>query len=71
MQPPSGVVPFEPLAGPNPGSFANPMAQRRSGGLYGMAGGLKGGGLGMALDPTSDQKSDPITTLIKALLGGR
>ncbi len=38
--------------------------------MFGSSGGLKGGGLGMPFDPTSNQKSNPIDTLLQQLLGG-
>jgi hypothetical protein len=58
-----GVLPFQPMPGPQGG-----MAQ---GGLFGSMGGLKGGGLGVPLDPTSNAASDPIDTLIQLLMRGR
>lgn len=60
----AGLVPFQPLGGPSPSLLARPA--RRS--LYGAAGGLQGGGLGVPLDPTSNQESDPISSLIQSLL---
>jgi hypothetical protein len=63
---PGGTLPFSPLSGPKPVQLVKP----RGSALFGSMGGLQGGGLGLALDPTSDQASDPITTLMK-ILGGR
>lgn len=46
------------------GSSASP--QLRS--LFGSQGGLRGGGLGVPLDPVSNQMSDPISLLIEQLM---
>lgn len=59
------VMPFQPMGSPSPASLTRP----RSGNLYGSMGGLQGGGLGLPLDPTSNQKSDPISTLLQLLMG--
>jgi len=59
---PSGVVPFNPLPGPGNNTLAG-------GGLFGRSGGLQGGGLGVPLDPTSNNASPSITDLLKMLLG--
>jgi hypothetical protein len=53
---------------PSP-AFQTPRRQR--GALFGSQGGLKGGGLGVPLDPVANQQSDPIATLIKLLNGGQ
>lgn len=55
-----GVLPFKPLPGP--------MMGTTQGRLFGSMGGLKGGGLGLPLDPISDVASDPIDTLIQLLM---
>lgn len=61
--------PFSPMPQQAPvASLARPMGG--SGSLYGGLGGLKGGGLGVPLDPISNQASDPISTLLKLLQGG-
>ena len=65
-QPPSGVTPFNPMRGPSPVGMARSQGQ-----MYGALGGLKGGGLGLPLDPISDQQSDPISTLMQLLQKGR
>lgn len=62
-QPSPGVIPFQPLPGPQS------MGGRSN--LFGSMGGLKGGGLGIPLDPVSDVASDPISTLIQLLTRGR
>lgn len=59
-----GILPFTPLAGPDAVSQASPV--RRS--LYGGQRGLTGGGLGVPLDPVSNDQSDPISSLIAMLL---
>lgn len=59
----TGPVPFSPLPSPSIGVMATPKAA----GLYGGLGGLRGGGLGVPLDPTSNAESDPISSLIMAL----
>lgn len=56
-----------PLPSPGPGSLAKPAALRS---LFGGQGGLTGGGLGLPLDPTSNQSSDPISTLMQLLKQG-
>lgn len=61
----SGPVPFDPMSGGD----LSPMAMPKQGGLYGSLGGLQGGGIGVPLDPASNAASDPISTLIEALLG--
>lgn len=69
MPPP--MEPFAPMPSQDPGSLINPAGagpQRRS--LFGSMGGLKGGGLGVPLDPVSNQESDPITMLLQKLRGG-
>lgn len=63
--PAPSLVPFQPLPQASVGSMATPALR----GLYGAAGGLKGGGLGMPLDPMTNEASDPIDTLIKLLSG--
>lgn len=63
---PSGLTPFNPMSSPDVGSMATPKLR----GLFGSSGGLTGGGLGVPLDPQSNQASDPISTLIKLLSGG-
>jgi hypothetical protein len=62
-----GVLPFAPMPQANVGSFATP----NQGGLYGSAGGLQGGGLGVPFDPISDAASDPISGLLELLMQGR
>lgn len=58
---------FNPISGGNSvGPLLSPMSSQRRG-LYGALGGLKGGGLGVPLDPTSNQASDPISGLISML----
>jgi hypothetical protein len=64
---PTGPQTFSPLPGARPVQMVKPMGSA----LYGSMGGLQGGGLGLPLDPTSDQASDPIETLMKLLGGGR
>lgn len=63
---PTGVMPFTPMGSPDVGSMATPQ----SNGLFGSLGGLKGGGLGLPLDPMSNQLSDPISMLLKRVMGG-
>jgi hypothetical protein len=58
-----GVIPFEPL----PSTDIMGVSRR---GLFGSRGGLQGGGIGLPLDPTSNQASDPISGLIQLLLRG-
>ncbi len=65
--PMGGVIPFEPMAGPDLASMASPVG----GGLYGSLGGLKGGGLGVPLDPINDAQEDPLSGLIQMLLKSR
>lgn len=60
-----GVVPFEPMSSPNVGSLTTPVG----GGLYGGAGGLTGGGLGVPLDPISNQQSSPLDMLLQIIKG--
>jgi hypothetical protein len=43
---------------------------RGRGGYFGGQGGLTGGGFGMPFDPTSNSESDPISSLLKQILGG-
>jgi hypothetical protein len=64
--PPVQVTP--PIPGPSPASLTSTLRGR--GGVYGSQGGLQGGGFGLPFDPTSNQKSDPISDLLKQLLGG-
>jgi hypothetical protein len=67
-----GLTPFSPL----PQTDYAPLArsggpgglQSGNGGLFGSLGGLQGGGLGVPLDPTANEQSDPIDTLIKHLM---
>lgn len=61
-----GVKPFNPMPGVSPTAMTS---TRRS--AYGGLGGLTGGGFGLPLDPTSNQASDPITTLISQMLKGK
>lgn len=56
-----GVLPFKPM--PSGGN----MAQPRLRGLYGSLGGLQGGGLGVPLDPTPNEVSDPLALLAPIL----
>jgi hypothetical protein len=58
-----GPMPFKPMGAPSPVS----LTKAPRGNLYGSMGGLQGGGLGLPLDPVSDQKSDPISSLIQML----
>jgi hypothetical protein len=58
---PGGVLPFKPLSSPSVGSMATPRLR----GLYGAAGGLQGGGLGVPQDPVSNQLSNPIDQLLE------
>jgi hypothetical protein len=62
-----GLMPFKPL--PTAGQSSQ-LTSPRLRGLYGSAGGLQGGGLGLPLDPVSNQASDPLE-LIMSLLKGR
>ena len=55
--------PFSPMGMPMTSKLARPGG----GSLYGSAGGLQGGGLGVPFDPTSDLESDPISTLMMLL----
>lgn len=59
-----GSVPFQPMGSPDVGTMVNSKA-----GLFGGLGGLKGGGLGVPLDPTSNTPNDPISGLIQLLQG--
>lgn len=62
-----GIPTFSPMP-PVPGvSLAKP---RGMGSLFGSAGGLQGGGLGLPFDPVSNQKSLPIDGLIQMLKKG-
>jgi hypothetical protein len=63
----SGVLPFTPMGGGGPSVMLRSPGRQ----LFGSLGGLKGGGLGIPMDPTNDAASDPISTLIKMLKGGR
>lgn len=63
--PPQGVVPFEPMGEPAMASLASPAA----GGLFGSLGGLRGGGLGVPLDPINDAQGDQLSALIAMLMG--
>lgn len=63
---PGGVTPFSPMSDMSTSSGP----QMALGRLFGQAGGLKGGGLGVPLDPASNQESDPISQLIKMITGG-
>lgn len=58
----------QPLASPSPQALTSTL--RGAGGMFGGQGGLTGGGLGMPFDPTSNQDSDPINTLMKLLSQG-
>lgn len=65
--PPMQGNPVEALITPGGGPMsAGAGPQRRS--LFGSMGGLKGGGLGVPLDPTSNQSSDSIQSLIQSLM---
>jgi hypothetical protein len=69
--PPPPMEPFDPMAS-DPGAFISPAGAgpaRRS--LFGSMGGLKGGGLGVPLDPVSNETSNPIQGLIQALMQKR
>jgi hypothetical protein len=59
------LQPFQPLGQPDMSSFV-----QASQGLYGSSGGLRGGGLGVPMDPTNDAEGG-ITALIEALMRGR
>jgi len=59
-----GIIPFPPMGSADVGSMATPKLR----GLFGSAGGLQGGGLGVPLDPISNQQSDPISSLIESLM---
>lgn len=61
----TGVLPFKPM-NQNVGPNVTPKMTN----LFGSLGGLKGGGLGLPLDPTSNQTSDPIEGLIQLLRKG-
>lgn len=63
MPPVGGVIPFTPMGDTSGVSLAK-------GRLFGRQGGLTGGGLGVPLDPVADESQDPISTLIKLLMGG-
>lgn len=59
-------IPFAPLGSPDVGQMVNPQGH-----MYGRQGGLQGGGLGLPLDPTPNEESDPINLLMKLLSGGQ
>lgn len=61
-----GLQPFQPMGSPSVGSMATPRLR----GLFGSSGGLQGGGLGVPLDPTSNDASPDISSLIAQLLKG-
>jgi hypothetical protein len=66
-----GPMLFEPMPGPDPNAFVAPLSSKlRSGGMFGSMGGLQGGGLGMPFDPTANEQSDPISTLLQLLKAG-
>jgi hypothetical protein len=74
-----GVMPFEPLGDMGDEAFASAGGigagvmggpGRRGPSMFGSQGGLLGGGLGEAFDPTPDEATDPIDTLLKKLMGG-
>lgn len=72
--PPQAIQPFRPLpetpSSTLVGSIGS-MATPRLRGLYGSAGGLQGGGLGVPLDPTSNAASNPIDSLLSTLTSKR
>lgn len=57
---------FQPLPSYNPGSLVTSQA----GGLAGSLGGLKGGGLGVPLQPSNPALDNPISLLISLLQKG-
>jgi hypothetical protein len=70
VMPPPPMSPFPPMAQPNPASLIEPAGAGPSRRQFGGAYGLTGGGFGMS-DPTSNQTSDPIQSLIQSLLQKR
>ena len=62
-----GLGPFSPMPSAPGVSLAKP---RGMGSLYGSAGGLQGGGLGLPFDPVSNQKSPDIGGLLELLKRG-
>lgn len=64
---PGGIIPFKPMGSTMGSSMASPASK----GLYGAAGGLKGGGLGVPLDPVSDAASSPIDLLMEMFTSQR
>lgn len=63
-----GLIPFQPLGSGGPAPFSGPgLAMGR---LFGGARGQTRGGLGVPMDPTSNYASDPISDLLKKILGG-
>ena len=67
----AGLPPVQvtnPLPKPSPTALTSTM--RGLGGHFGTQGGLSGGGFGLPFDPTSNNKSDPILTLLQKLQGG-
>lgn len=62
---PQGTIPFTPMGGPDAASQASPRLRS----LFGGGSGLTGGGLGVPLDPISNQQSDPINMLMQLLQG--
>lgn len=58
---PGGIRPFKPLSAPGGAK----LATSRASGLYGSSGGLQGGGLGVPLDPVSNQQSNPLDMLLQ------
>lgn len=77
------IMPFQPLASPPPSAMAAPVESKPLGSpdvsrlspgkssYFGSMGGLKGGGLGVPLDPLSNQSSDPIDSLLSMLKNKR
>lgn len=59
----TGLMPFQPLGSPDVSSMVHPH-----GSVFGSQGGLQEGGFGMGLDPTPNQASDPISTLLQFLM---
>ena len=67
----AGLPPVQvtnPLPKPSPTALTSTM--RGLGGHFGGQSGLTGGGFGLPFDPTSNNKSDPILTLLQKLQGG-
>jgi hypothetical protein len=58
------LIPFQPMGDMS----ANNMVQRRSPGLFGTAGGLKGGGLGLPMDPTNSAANQDVSGLLQMLM---